>query len=75
MNIKKGDHVSVARPIIRVEGPYADADETGEVIRVFRPSSTRGREKKLWHAQVRMDGSNQLKTFRLTSLTKTKNLE
>lgn len=63
--IAVGHRVSVLRNITRVEGPYALAGETGEVIETFQPQLRN--ENPDWFAKVKMD-AGPVKTFRITSL-------
>lgn len=66
--IEKGHRVRVARDIVRVEGPYAQAGEEGEVIETFRPPNSGANAPWIWHAKVLMDSPKAIKTFRITSL-------
>lgn len=61
--VSAGQRVRVLRDIVRVEGPYAQAGELGEVYEMF---NEHGR-KTCWYAKVRMDHGD-VKTFRVTSL-------
>lgn len=70
VNLKPTDRVALARDIHRVEGPYAQKGDTGTITEIFRPTPTGSGEVKAWHAKVRMDVDNRVKTFRLTSLEK-----
>lgn len=63
--INKGQRISVCRDIVRIEGPYANAGETGIVREVFVQRSHH--EPKLY-AKVVMDATGKIKTFRCTSL-------
>lgn len=62
--IAAGHRVSVARDIVRGEGPYASAGEVGEVIETFKENVN---SPTVWHAKVKMDAGG-IKTFRVTSL-------
>lgn len=63
--INKGQRVSVCRDIIRSEGHYANAGETGIVREVF---VQRSYLKPRPYAKVVMDATGKIKTFRCTSL-------
>lgn len=62
--IEAGHRVSVARDIVRGEGPYASAGESGKVIETFKENE---HSPTVWHAKVKMDLGG-IKTFRVTSL-------
>ena len=62
-----GDVVVVNKDIVRVEGPYAMAGETGAIEEIFRPNSVEVVGKNLY-AKVRMSSTGLIKTFRLSSL-------
>jgi hypothetical protein len=68
MNIKAKDKVILLRDIVRREGPYAKAGETGSVIEVFG-NKVGGNEAMRWFAKVKLTGGG-IKTFRCTSLKK-----
>lgn len=68
MNLSVGHRVVVRRDLVRVEGPYARAGEKGTIVEIFRSGSSGPSSKNgSWYAKVDMD-SNEIKTFRLTSL-------
>jgi hypothetical protein len=75
MNV--GDKVTINKDIHRVDHMtrikclYSSQGETGIIIEIFRPKSTAGggMSKTLLSAKVKMDDCDNIKTFRLTSLT------
>lgn len=71
---KVGQKVKVNKDISRVptgsttHAAYGTKGESGVVVEVFRPIATGGNEIKPPSAKVRMEGTGQIKTFRLSSL-------
>lgn len=68
-DIYRIDHISRAKTL------YASPGEIGTIIEIFRPQPTAGGKsaKTPFYAKVKMDISGGIKTFRLTSLSKTDN--
>jgi hypothetical protein len=66
IKLRPYDDVEVLRDIVRVEGAYAKAGDTGKVLEVFG-NAVGGRERLRWFAKVRMK-NRAIKTFRVTSL-------
>lgn len=62
--IAAGHRVSVLRDVVRKEGPYAVAGETGEVVDTFKEHPG---APTIWYAKVKMDAGG-IKTFKVTSL-------
>jgi len=67
---KIGDVVEVNKDIHRAQGFYAKTGERGTIIEIFRPIGTGAGEKKALCAKVKINDSQAIKTFRLTSLDK-----
>ena len=73
-SIHKNHRVSLKRDISRTVGvgrvftPYASKGSEGLVVETFLGEGTGCMERGPWYAKVRMDDSNEIKTFRLTSL-------
>lgn len=73
MYFQLGDHVSLARTLIRSEEVYVEKGRMGLITALF-PNATKPRRKmrvhkhKTWYAQVLLFDNHQLVTVRLTSL-------
>jgi hypothetical protein len=76
-DIKRGGFGSFRADGVWHETPgpqlYAKAGDEGEVVETFRSQAQDGPGVGgTWAAKVKMDADGKIKTFRLTSLTRTK---